>query len=71
MSDLAALTAILTNEWPVFGDCALPGDCECARRVRPEWGASGCMVPGINALAADLGWTIPYPHALNAGIDPP
>ena len=52
-----------SDEWPVFADCALPASCECARRADPRWGLTQCAIPGLNALAAELGWTVPYPHA--------
>lgn len=50
----------------LFADCALPPDevCECGvRGVDDYGGASKCLVPAINATAAELGWTIPYPQA--------
>lgn len=46
---------------PAFPDCAIPGACECARRLKPDWGHKKCLVPAINKAADDLGWQRPYP----------
>lgn len=52
-----------SEEWPVFADCALLHDCECARRIEPYWRGTECLVPALNAMAAAMGWKIPYPRA--------
>lgn len=48
---------------PQFSDCSLPSACECAKRIKPEWQYSRCLVPAINKAADDLGWQRPYPDA--------
>lgn len=54
--------AAVEQPWePQFRDCALPRACECAKRVKPEWEHSRCLVPTINKAADDLGWQRPYP----------
>ena len=45
-----------------FPDCALPDGCECHLRGYPRQGDdhTACLIPRINAMAAKLGWPIPY-----------
>lgn len=50
---------------PAFPDCAVPSACECARRLKPEWKHSRCLVPAINKHADALGWQRPYPDAVD------
>ena len=48
-----------------FPDCALPWECACAARLRPEFEWTSCRAPAINKLARELGWMVPYPGALS------
>jgi hypothetical protein len=44
-----------------YKDCAMPRDCQCAKRGYPKWDHVKCLVPAINVTADKLGWQRPYP----------